>query len=86
MGSPPVNSTKPAGASLSNFLFDFFGRHLPPPVNVYSLSHHEQRRLHAARRTKMQGTPAKDDLSLDRTIDFDDLHVPEKPGDVSACA
>ena len=29
-----------------------------PPVNVYSLSHHEQRRLQAVSRTNTQGRPA----------------------------
>ncbi len=42
-----------------------FGEHLGadilrPPVKVYSESHQEQRRLHPARRTKTQGSPAKE--------------------------
>ncbi len=60
MGSPPVNSMRRQGwrASISAMISSAVKG--LPPVKVYSESHQEQRRLQPARRTKMQGTPAKE--------------------------
>ncbi len=36
---------------------DLVDRHLRPPVKAYGVSHHVQRRLHAASRTNTHGRP-----------------------------
>src|SRR6185312_12520680 len=59
MGSPPVNSTKPEGASLSTSCSTSMVDILLPPVNVYSLSHHEHRRLHAEAERRHKERPQK---------------------------
>src|SRR5579862_1711755 len=59
IGSPPVISTSPppglrratSSSTSSTAIFR-------PPWNVYSLSHHEHRRLHPVSRTNTQGSPA----------------------------
>src|SRR5450755_3557206 len=62
MGSPPVISTSPpsgerrcTSCSISSSVI---GR---PPLKVYSLSHHVQRKLHPAVRTNTHGSPAYED-------------------------
>ena len=61
MGSPPVNSMSLQGARASIWATISSSVKGLPPVKVYSESHQAQRRLQPARRTKMQGRPAKED-------------------------
>jgi len=58
MGSPPVISTSPPGLNCSTSSATSSIVMRCPPVNVYSLSHQEQRRLHPVKRTNTQSNPA----------------------------